>query len=241
MPTTDPLAQAAIEPIEPGMIVGLGTGRAASRAVQALALRVATTGLRVTCVATSRATEALATSLGLRLIDPASVASIDYLFDGADEVDPQLRMIKGGGGAMTRERIIARMAPADAARRVYLIDAGKRTPVLGARAKLPIEVLPLARSIAARELEGLDLEGAYRLLPAQPGASAEFVTDNGALVLDAALPAALVTRAPGALAELDARIRAVPGVIDHGLFLAECGTLLVEEAQGSASISRQCR
>jgi len=221
----DALAQAAVAPIEAGMLVGLGTGRAAARAVQALALRVATSGLRVSCVATSKATEKLAGELGLRLIEPSGVSRVDYLFDGADEVDPGLRMTKGGGGAMTRERIIAAMAW----RRVYMIDEGKLVARLGERAKLPVEVVTTARQLVARVLEELGLEGTYRVLP---GGREEFLTDNGALVLDAKLPEAMSGAA--GLETLAVRLRAVPGVVDHGLFLRECEELLVEPAGGGA-------
>lgn len=229
--TTDLLAEAAIAPIEPGMLVGLGTGRAAARGVQALALRAAQRGLRVSCVATSKATEKLATELGLRLVDPGGVSRLDYLFDGADEVDPGLRMTKGGGGAMTRERIVAAMA----ARRVYMIDAAKLVPRLGARARLPIEVLVTARQVAARLLEEMGLEGTYRVLP---GGREELLTDNGALVLDAALPEAM--SGPAGLAGLAASLREVPGVVDHGLFLRECDELLVEPVGGGA-VERRVR
>jgi ribose 5-phosphate isomerase A len=229
--TTDLLADAAIEPIEPGMLVGLGTGRAAARGVQSLALRVAQTGLKVTCVATSRATEKLATELGLRLAAPSGVSQVDYLFDGADEVDPGLRMTKGGGGAMTRERIVASMA----VRRVYMIDAAKLVPRLGARARLPVEVLVTARQLAARRLEELGLEGVYRVLP---GGREEFLTDNGALVVDCVMPESMSGPAP--LHALAARLREIPGVVDHGLFLHECDELLIEPAGGGA-VERRVR
>lgn len=230
MPTADQLAQTAIAPIESGMLVGLGTGRAASRGIAALALRVNTERIKVTCVATSRATEHLATQLGLRLVDPGSVSSVDYLFDGADEVDPGRRMIKGGGGAMTRERIVARMC---GGRRIYMIDASKLSPRLGARAKLPVEVLPLARQVAATRLEDLGLEGGYRVTPTAGGGGGgqEFISDNGALVMDAVLPEHLATSAE--LTRLSDDIRRVPGVIDHGLFLDECDVLLIEHTSAA--------
>ncbi|MFG0252949.1 MAG: ribose-5-phosphate isomerase A, partial [Phycisphaerales bacterium JB038] len=113
----DPLAKAAIAEIESGMMVGLGTGRAASRCIRALAAR----GLDVKCVATSVRSAELAASLGLRVEPFEGVRHVDFLFDGADEVDPNLAMIKGAGGAMTREKMVARAAK----RRVYVVDASK--------------------------------------------------------------------------------------------------------------------
>jgi ribose 5-phosphate isomerase A len=230
-PFADALAMEAVGPIRSGMLVGLGTGRAASRGINALAWRVNTERLKVTCVATSRASEELAAQLGLRLVEPSSVASVDYLFDGADEVDPQRRMIKGGGGAMTRERIVAQMCTGP---RVYLIDEKKLSARLGVRAKLPIEVLPIARQVAAARLEALGLEGTYRV---RPGQREEFITDNGALVLDVTLTDEASGPGGRGLAGLAAKIRAVPGVIDHGLFLDECQVLLVE-GEGGKGIAR---
>src|SRR5688572_23138205 len=100
------------------MTVGLGTGRTASRAIAALGERVREQGLDVRCVPTSHATETCAKFHGLKMVDFAMIDRVDYLFDGADEVDPRCRMIKGAGGAMARERIVAHAA----ARRIYIVD-----------------------------------------------------------------------------------------------------------------------
>src|SRR5690606_26698235 len=107
MHATDTLARLAVEPITDGMLVGLGTGRAATRGIHALAQRVNEGGLRVRCVATSESSEALARELGLQVLPFSEVERVDYLFDGADEVAPDLSMLKGRGGAMTREKLVA--------------------------------------------------------------------------------------------------------------------------------------
>ena len=117
----DQLAEAAVAEVRDRMTVGLGTGRAAARAIEALANRMSTGRLDVLCVATSRASEELARRLGLRLLAMEAIERVDVLLDGADEVDGSLRMIKGRGGAMTRERIVARAA----ARRLYLVQSVK--------------------------------------------------------------------------------------------------------------------
>lgn len=210
------------------MVVGLGTGRAASRGVRALADRVRAERLDLRCVSTSRATDDLAAELGLTLVDLNSVERVDLLFDGADEVDPNLFMIKGGGGAMTRERIVAHAA----SKRVYMIDSGKLTPRLGTRFKVPVEVLPLARNLVERELDALELEGTWRQRQLTgTGASTDYLTDNGNLVFDAVLPADIASD-QAELFTLDADIKQLPGVVDHGLFLMECETLLVEWTDG---------
>lgn len=211
--TDDLLATAAIEPITSGMIVGLGTGRAASRAIEALARRVRDQRLEIMCVATNHTSETLATELGVRVVAMNGVDHVDYLFDGADEVDGALRMIKGRGGAMTREKIVAHAAAA----RTYLVQATKVVERLGQSAPLPIEVLRFGLATTLRTLRERGLEPIER---------ASFVTDDGNPVVDATLPAG--TDVDPLAAALDA----LPGVIGHGLFLWEADAVLIEAASG---------
>jgi ribose 5-phosphate isomerase A len=201
------------------MVVGLGTGRAAARGVRALAARADLDRTAITCVSTSEATTALAAQLGLRVVALPVVSRVDHLFDGADEVSPDGLMIKGGGGAMTRERIVAALCGASGGRCVYMIDAGKLSRRLGERAKLPIEVVPMAAAQVGRALRARGLESDVRRVPG----GAEFITDNAGLVLDATLPTGCDVH------ELAAWLKAMAGVIDHGLFLSECDELLVEQ------------
>lgn len=219
--STDALAMAAIADIRSGMTVGLGTGRAASRAIRALGHRAVVERLDIRCVATSAASAELAGQLGLRVEPMEGVEAVDYLFDGADEVDPQLRMIKGRGGAMTREKIVARAS----ARRVYLVQATKLVRRLGEHAPLPIEVLRFGLASTRRALRGLGLGGALRFTPA----GAVYETDNGNPVIDAPLPADV--HAEGLGAALDA----LSGVIGHGLFLEEADVVLCEDALGKVT------
>jgi ribose 5-phosphate isomerase A len=225
----DQLAVQAVAGVKSGMVVGLGTGRAASRGVRALAERVRAEKLEIRCVSTSRATDDLAGDLGLPVVDLNSVDAVDLLFDGADEVDPNLYMIKGGGGAMTRERIVAHAAN----RRVYMVDSGKLTPRLGTRFKLPVEVLPMAKGLIERELEGqMELEGLWRQRPLTGStATTDYITDNGNLVFDVTIPAQIAA-SRDELYTLDADLKQLPGVLDHGLFLMECQTLLIEWTDG---------
>jgi ribose 5-phosphate isomerase A len=212
----DPLAEAAIEPVVSGMVVGLGTGRAATRAIEALARRAGAEALGIVCVATSRASEALAQRLGLRTRAMEDVERVDYLFDGADEVDASLRMIKGRGGAMTREKIVAHAA----ARRVYLVQSAKIVTRLGAVAPLPVEVMRFGLAATRRTLARRGLVGPPR---------AGFATDDGNPVLDLVLPAAID------LVALAAMLDATPGVVGHGLFLDEADQVLIEDAEGQVS------
>lgn len=215
MAIEDALAMAAVELVRDGMIVGLGTGRAASRAIAVLARRAAAEPLELVCVATSRRSEALAIGLGLTVRAMEGVARVDYLFDGADEVDAALRMIKGGGGAMTREKIVAHAA----AHRVYLVQEAKRVERLGAVAPLPIEVLRFGLAATLRQLRERGLHGVLR------GAE----TDDGNPIIDVRLAA------DADLAALDAALDAMPAVVGHGLFLDEADAVLFEDQRGRVS------
>lgn len=222
----DPLALAAVEPVTHGMVVGLGTGRAAARAIHALAFRTERDGLLIHCVATSEASAALATSLGLRVLPMDDVARVDYLFDGADEVDASLRMIKGRGGAMTREKIVARAA----ARRAYLVQQDKLVKHLGEKAPLPIEVLAFGIAATRAAIEAVGLRGDWRLNTD----STRYITDNGNPVIDAVLPSTAY------LATLREALDAIPGVVGHGLFLTEADEVLVEQHE-RGKVSRMTR
>jgi ribose 5-phosphate isomerase A len=213
----DALASAAVEEIRAGMTVGLGTGHAATRAIEALARRASAGGMSLLCVATSRTSAELGRRLGLRVQAMEGVERIDYLFDGADEVDAGMRMIKGRGGAMTRERIAARAA----ARRVYLVQSAKLVERLGESAPLPVEVLRFGLAATRRALRELGLDGPLR--------AGDYETDDGNPVVDAALPA-------GAdLAQLARALDETPGVVGHGLFLTEADVLLIEDPLGRVS------
>lgn len=205
------------------MMVGLGTGRTASRAIHALADRVREERLDIRCVPTSHATETLARFLGLHVADFALVERVDYLFDGADEVDPELRMLKGGGGAMTRERIVAHASR----RRVYIIDQSKLVPRLGTRTSLAVAVFAFGLASVRATLRELGLNGVVRrTLDGQL-----FITDNANLIID-------LTLGEGDLDELAAVLDSIPGIVDHGLFLDEADEVLVETSQGIQRLER---
>lgn len=223
--TADALAEAAVAPISSGMIVGLGSGRTASRGVLALAERVREEGLDIRCVPTSHVVETLARSQGLNVVDftTTPIEHIDYLFDGADAVDHQLRMIKGGGGALVRERIVAHAAD----RRTYMVSENKLADRLTASTTLPVAVQAFGLASTREHLRCLGLNGIVRrTLDGQL-----FLTDNANLVIDVTLE----NQSPE---ELDAVLDSIPGVVDHGFFLTECDELLIESRTGVKRIER---
>jgi ribose 5-phosphate isomerase A len=225
MSKQDQLASAAVAEIISGMSVGLGTGRAATRAIRALGERAQAERLKLRCVATSEASQELARSLGLQVESLETLGRLDFLFDGADEVDPRLRMIKGRGGAMTREKIVARASR----RRLYLIQSNKLVSRLGETAPLPIEVAAAAPDAVRQELLAIGLKGPFR----SNADGTRYATDNGNPVIDAALPAELDLDALGA------RLDRLAGVVGHGLFLSEADAVLIEDDAGA--VSRRAR
>ncbi|HEX7126825.1 MAG TPA: ribose-5-phosphate isomerase RpiA [Thermodesulfobacteriota bacterium] len=218
----DALGAKAAAMVPDGAVVGLGSGRAAEAFLRALAER-ARSGLRVHGVATSNATAQLAGRLGVRLV-PLPDEPLALTVDGADEVDPRLDLIKGYGGALVRERIVA----AASRQQVILVGEEKLVPALGSRGRLPIEVIPMAVPLVRRRLEALGLLTALR----RGADGLDYVTDNGGRILDATI---------GPLSDprgLEQAIRAVPGVVDTGLFLGTADLVLVGGPDGIRELRR---
>ena len=225
-PGVQAVAQRALEMIRDGARVGLGSGHTAAAFITMLGARVKE-GLRVSGVATSRAAEKLAREAGIPLIELGPGVALDFTVDGADEVAPNLDLIKGLGGALVRERIVA----ASSASQVILVGAEKLVPALGARGPVPVEVIPMAAWLVARECETLGLT-AVRRLDAQ--GEQPFVTDNGNGIIDCALPAPL--RGAKAARGLDQQLRAIVGVVDTGLFLGTADRVLVGYPDGRVDV-----
>lgn len=199
-------AEAAVNEVCEGMLVGLGTGSTAAFAIAAIGRRVAA-GLRITAVATSEASATQARGLAIPILDFADVANVDLTIDGADEIDGALVAVKGAGGAMLREKAVA----AASTRMIVIADGAKRVERLGA-AKLPVEVLPFARTfVFARLAELFD----WVEQRAADGVAGGYRTDNGNLVADCHDAQVADPRA------LAAALQAIPGVVGHGLFLDE--------------------
>jgi ribose 5-phosphate isomerase A len=211
---SDALARAAIDEIQPGMLVGFGAGRTPSRALQALALRARDEDLALRVVAASDATEALCRELGFRVEDFATVEELDLLIDGADEIDRDMRMLKGSRGAVTRERMLAWASR----RRVYMVRDEKVSPYLGLNSTLGIALIPFGLASTRAAIRRLGLNGVMRR-----GLAGElYVTDNGNLILDVSL------NEGEDLQELATELHRIPGVVEHGLFLDEADLLLIE-------------
>lgn len=218
------LATAAADLVAPGMVLGLGTGSTATAFVRELGRRVAG-GLTVVGVATSSRTEALARALGIPLAALEDVERLDLGIDGADEIAPNLDLIKGRGGALLHEKLVALACECY----VAIAAAEKRVPALGARVPLPVEIVPFGWPHTAARLAALGVEPSLRRSYGDPGA-APFVTDGGHLLLDCVLPTAADP------ATLAAAIERVPGVVEHGFFLGVADRVLVAEADGSVRL-----
>ena len=207
----------AVEFVEDGMAVGLGTGTTAYWMVERLGQRVRE-GLRVRCVPTSRRTEEQARALGIPLVTFADVQRLDLAIDGADEIGPKLSLIKGGGGALLREKLVAR-----AARRfVVIADAAKRVETLG-RFPLPVEVVPFAwEATANRVAEVTDAEPQLR----RDARGEIYLTDNGNYILDCRC---------GEIRDPEGTERALKlltGVVECGLFvrMADLAVVATDDA-----------
>jgi ribose 5-phosphate isomerase A len=195
-------SQAAVELVRDGMRLGLGTGSTAACFIRLVGDFVKR-GFRVEAVATSQASEALARELGIPILPFDQAGELDLTVDGADEVDPQLALIKGGGGALLREKIVAYHSR----RMVVIADRGKRVERLG-RFPLPVEIIPFWWEATHRAIAKLGVAPVLRQRERRP-----FVTDNGNFILDCPF---------GAIddpAALQRRLAAIPGVVESGLFV----------------------
>jgi len=195
-------AREAVKFIKDNDVVGLGTGSTAFFAIQEVALLVKN-GLNIKCVPTSEHTLSLAVSLGIEMLDMSEVTAIDVTIDGADEFDARLNLIKGGGGALFREKIVASMTRKE----IIIADSGKFVEQLG-KFKVPVEVLPLALNYVLQQLTLLGGTGTVRLKE-----GSRFITDNHNLIVDTDF--GLISDAAG----LSEQLNQVEGVVAHGLFV----------------------
>jgi ribose 5-phosphate isomerase A len=208
-------ARASLQFIRDGYVVGMGTGSTAARFIDLLGEQVKS-GLKIRGIPSSDRSREQAAKLGIPVITFEECQQIDVTVDGADEVDPQLRLIKGGGGALLREKIVA-----SATRQfVVVVDETKRVPVLG-KFPLPVEVIKFAKPLVAKEIEAL---GA-RVVLRQDSSGKTFLTDENNYILDCHFGQ---IADPGTLAR---RLSDMPGVVEHGLFIGMAKVVLV--ANGS--------
>jgi ribose 5-phosphate isomerase A len=217
-------AAEAVALVESGMIVGMGAGSTAALAARRLAERVTAGGLRdIVCVPCSVEVERQLQALGLRTTALSDRAQIDLTVDGADEVDGNLDLIKGAGGALLREKVVAQASR----REVIMIDESKLSPRLGTRTLLPVEVLRFGWRSEERFLQELGAAPMLRLRDGQP-----FVTDEGNYILDCAIGP--IADAPALARTLEARA----AIAGHGLFLGLATTVIVAGERGASHLSR---
>lgn len=220
-------ARRAVDFVESGMRVGLGTGSTAAWMVRCLGEMVREQGVSITGVATSVRTAALAREVGIRVVDLDEAKWLDITIDGADEFDADMALIKGGGGALLREKIVATASD----RMVVITDAAKEVAALGAFA-LPVEVIPFGwratKALVEETLVSLDVMGRETSL--RMDGATPFRTDEGNLILDLALRRIANPR------QVALVLNQIPGVVENGLFIDICDTVVIGEADGAVEL-----
>lgn len=213
--------------VEPGMRVGLGTGSTAAWMVRCLGDRVREEGLSITGVPTSERTAALAREVGIPLATLDETKWLDMTIDGADEFDADLCLIKGGGGALLREKIVATASD----RMIVIADAGKEVATLGAF-PLPVEVIPFGwrttQALIEEALINVDVLG--RTVTPRLSGGEPFVTDQGNFILD------LHLRRIGNPRQLSLMLNQIPGVVENGLFIDICDMVVIGHADGRVEV-----
>lgn len=211
-------AGAALALVEDGMKLGLGTGSTAKHLVELLAERIGREGLRVTCCATSRDTAELARSLGIAIHPVDDLGELDLAIDGADEIDPALNLVKGGGAAHFREKVVE----SSARRFVVIADSSKIVSALGTTRLLPLELLPFGVGTTIHRLETLG----GRIQARAKADGSVVLSDNGNPIYDGDFGA--ITNP----ANLAARLDGVCGLLEHGLFVGMAETAFVAHSDG---------
>lgn len=231
MPTSQNAAkqvagEAAAALVEDGMRVGLGTGSTTAFALKALGRRIKEDGVSIVGTPTSFAAEQLARAVGIPLATLDDLEALDIALDGADEVDPALELIKGRGAAHTREKVVASLAK----RFVVLADPSKLVTQLGTKSPVPVEVVPMAATPVMRALERLGAAPKLRMGQQKDG---PVISDQGLWIVDAFFEGI------GNPNALNHQIHAIPGVLDHGLFIGLATDVLIGSADGSVQHMRR--
>ena len=216
------VAQAAVDQIQDGMILGLGSGSTAALMIEALAHKIKSREIKdIVGVTTSFQGEVLASELGIPLKSLSSVSEIDLAIDGADEVDPHFQLIKGGGACHVQEKLVAALAR----KFIVVVDSTKLVKKLNLDFKLPVEVLPSAWKQVQKTLINLGGEGSLRMAQKKAG---PIVTDQGNLIID------LIFRNGIDQPEvLESQINNIPGVLENGLFVDLADEVLVGKVENN--------
>ncbi len=213
--------RAVDEYVEDGMNVGLGTGSTAYFAIKRIG-ELVSQGYSLTCVATSVASEDLARECGIKVAELDEVDKLDVTIDGADEVDPKMQLIKGLGGALLREKIVA----AATVREIIIADSSKKVEKLGTKAPLPVEVLRFGHEHTRYALKRQGCEPVLRMKDGAP-----FVTDGGNYIYDCRFPQGIDNPF-----FLESRIDVIPGVVENGLFLNTAFDVLICDSDGQVTM-----
>lgn len=204
--------------VESGMIVGLGTGSTAYFATRKISERIRTEGLKIQAIPTSRSSDILAKELDIPLLSPGEIEHVDITIDGADEIDHKFRMIKGGGGALLREKIVASITK----REIIVIDPGKLVEILGKEFALPVEVTQFGWEITRKWIENLGCSTRLRIHDRKT-----FITDNSNFILDCKF------QGMDDPEKLDTDLNNIPGVVENGLFINLAHVLVIGREEGA--------
>jgi ribose 5-phosphate isomerase A len=220
-------ARHSVKYVEDGMRVGLGTGSTAAWMVRCLGERVRNEGLSITAVPTSVATANLAAEMGIKVVTLEEAKWLDLTIDGADEFDDEMTLVKGGGGALLREKIVATASD----RMVVIADAAKHVKTLGAF-PLPVEVIPFgwqaSRTLLEEALINLDVQGREVSVRLHDGVP--FVTDEGNMIID------LHLKRIGNPRQISLMLNQIAGVVEHGLFVDICDVVVIGSEDGSVQV-----
>ena len=222
MDSKEQAGRRAAEYVKDGMVVGLGTGSTAEWAIRAVAERVQGGDLKdIRCIVTSSQTRALASELGLTIMGLEDVEGVDLTIDGADQVDDDLNLIKGAGGALLREKVVA----FSSGEVIIVVDESKWSKRLGEGVAVPVEVIPFAEAVVRGALNNLGAEVEPRMDGDDP-----FITDNDNLILDCRF------HAPFDPKRMEREIKRIPGVVENGLFVNLCDRVIVGQGAGGAKV-----
>lgn len=216
-------AKGAVEHVKDGMVIGLGSGSTASIAIRILGERVKQ-GLKIVGVATSKESERLGESVGIKIGELKDYPEVDLTIDGADEVDPQLNLIKGLGGALVREKIVATHSKVE----IIVVDDSKLVAFLGQKSPLPVEIVKFAHEATARLLGKFGCEPVLRSNAGKP-----FVTDNGNYIVDCRFSRIENPQ------KMEMEINLVPGVVDNGLFVCLADKVIVASKDGIKTLEKK--
>ena len=216
-------AAEAVKYVEDGMVVGLGSGSTASIAIRLIGDKVKGEGLEILGVPTSTASDLLGRAVGIKVVDLDDHPTVDLTIDGADEVDPKLNLIKGLGGALVREKIVAAASSVE----IIVADDSKLVDYLGQKAPLPVEIVRFSYKTTTRRLSALGCRPILRMVDNAP-----FTTDNGNYILDCRF-----ARIDGPAA-MESTINNIPGVVDNGLFVGMADKAMIASKNGVRIMER---